>query len=86
MINIIKRNLYILFSFVFFLFVSAFSFMPNANTVKSEVDTTPLSFGCYTCDGPYCTQAGYCGMTGPCFTEYPYCKRYGSLCGGCVEC
>jgi hypothetical protein len=73
MINIIKRNLYILFSFVFFLFVSAFSFMPDA-----ESDGF-LTANCYTCDGPNCAQAQFCGMT-QCDTGDPFCSRWGTLC------
>jgi hypothetical protein len=73
MINIIKRNLYILFSFVFFLFVSAFSFIPDAESDEF------FAAGCYTCDGPECAQAQFCGMKG-CETSSPFCSRSGELC------
>jgi len=84
MINIIKRNLYILFSFVFFLFAGAFTLMPEAEGSSLFIAANGCPSNCCTCDGPSCIDAQYCGITGTCIPVEPTCYRpNGELCGEC---
>lgn len=80
----LKTNLFVIFSFAFFLFASAFTLMPESS--EADIMISGCSSECCTCDSDdltQCADATFCGMDGYCWSGDEVCRRGGDLCGEC---